>query len=463
MKKKNASIFCGVVSLLTVFVLLNSYGCSAGKVDPKSQGAQDVQYRQISVEDYEDKVAGGWLGQATGVLWGQYTEGKWQGKMVPFDLEDWYRLDPGIPRQVYLSIDTAAAKESGDWSEYTAKLGEIISDKGAWEKYTPEQMSNQDDLYLEFMFLHSIQKYGLDVTGAEIAQDWVNYLDSNMIWCANKGAYQNFVKDIWPPMSGHPDNTIWGNAIDFQIESDLFGLISPGLPRSSNAWGDKVGHIMNYGDGVYAGMAMAAMYGEAFFESDQRKLVDYSLLAIPAESGYAEMVRFVIAAHDKHPDNWEAAWQEIEDKAKASGWDTAVDVRINGAYVYMGLLYGEGDFWKTMNISMRCGRDSDCNPSSAAGILGTAIGMKGTPEKWTILRDLPISNLGRGDAGPTMREIYPDHLNWDDILDATVEIGKQNIVANGGKIEDGMIYIPHLTPTTTALEQVPVPEASQPE
>jgi hypothetical protein len=37
-----------------------------------------------------------------------------------------------------------------------------------------------------------------------------------------------------------------------------------------------------------------------------------------------------------------------------------------------------------------------------------------------------------------------------------VEIGLKNIVANGGKIEDDVIYIPVQTPTVPALEQVPV-------
>ena len=42
--------------------------------------AQEMPYRQLSTKDYEDKVAGGWVGQAIGVLYGQWTEGKWQGK-----------------------------------------------------------------------------------------------------------------------------------------------------------------------------------------------------------------------------------------------------------------------------------------------------------------------------------------------------------------------------------------------
>ena len=112
----------------------------------------------------------------------------------------------------------------------------------------------------------------------------------------------------------------------------------------------------------------------------------------------------------------------------------------------MGLLDGEGDFWKTMNISMRCGRDSDCNPSSSAGILGTVLGMQGIPEKWAILRDLPIENSA-------IKDIYSKLIRWDDILNATVEVGKWNILENGGYLDRGVFYIPYQTPTSPPLEQ----------
>jgi len=123
-----------------------------------------------------------------------------------------------------------------------------------------------------------------------------------------------------------------------------------------------------------------------------------------------------------------------------------LDVRMNGAYVYMGLLYGEGDFLKSMNISMRCGADSDCNPSSVAGILGTVLGMDGIPEEWAVLRDLPIDNM-------SISEIYPSSINWDDILEATVEVGKWNILQHGGYVEDGILFIPNQSPTSPPLEQ----------
>ena len=398
-------------------------------------------YRQISMSDYTDKVEGGWIGQAIAVLWGQWTENKWQGHMVPFDLEDWYRAKTP-PKE--LSDKAAAIENSQKRRDFMLTF---YDDKNNWEKWIPEKMSDQDDLYIEFMFLHSIMKNGLDVTATEMAEDWLKYLAPNRIWGANKASYLNFSKGIWPPASGNPRYSTQGDAIDFQIESDLFGLISPGMPRLSNAWGDKAGHIMNYGDGVYGGMAMAAMYTEAFFEKDTRKLAEYSLKAIPSESGYAKMVRDVLDLHQKYP-NWQDAWKELQPKwgKKDGRLVSNLDVRINGAYVYIGLLYGGGDFWKSMNISMRCGVDSDCNPSSVAGILGTILGMKGIPEKWAILRKLPIDNIA-------IKEIYPSLISWDDIIDKTVELGKWNILQNGGYLDNGVLSIPYQKPSSTPLEQ----------
>ena len=54
----------------------------------------------------------------------------------------------------------------------------------------------------------------------------------------------------------------------------------------------------------------------------------------------------------------------------------------NGAYIAIGLLYGEKDFGRTIDIAMRCGQDSDCNPSNAGGVLGTMLGFSGIPEPW---------------------------------------------------------------------------------
>ena len=193
-KTKMSNTFLRTVLVLGMIIVANTLPIASC-----AQGAESkVQYRQISMEDYKDKVAGGWVGQAIGVLWGQWTEGRWSHSIVPFDLEDWYRLKP-FPKEL---VDKATG---GMWSEERRSYFlPYVNDKNNWEKWTPDKMADLDNLYIEFMFLHSIMNKGLDVTAKEIAEDRVKYLDPARTWGANKRAYRNFKKGIWPPRSGHP-------------------------------------------------------------------------------------------------------------------------------------------------------------------------------------------------------------------------------------------------------------------
>ena len=81
-----------------------------------------------------------------------------------------------------------------------------------------------------------------------------------------------------------------------------------------------------------------------------------------------------------------------------------IDARLNAAYVVLGLLYGNGDMTKTIAIATRAGQDSDCNPSSAAGILGTMLGYAKIPPYWTQglaaieAKPFPFAGLSLNDA-----------------------------------------------------------------
>jgi len=119
-----------------------------------------------------------------------------------------------------------------------------------------------------------------------------------------------------------------------------------------------------------------------------------------------------------------------------------IDAKINAAYVVMGLLYGEGNLDRTLEISTRCGQDSDCNPATAGAILGVMMGYSNIPEKWS--KGLQ----------------YIEDMNFDftDIsLNKAYEISTRHaleiIERNGGRIEGEEVYIPKQIPKTVPLEQ----------
>ena len=103
--------------------------------------------------------------------------------------------------------------------------------------------------------------------------------------------------------------------------------------------------------------------------------------AIPKNTKMRDILDKVINCY-KWGMSFEDCWQEITDEylhqdkcAEFHKFDGNIDAKLNAAYVLIGLLYGNGDFTDSMEIAMRCGQDSDCNPSSAGSVVGKTVGV----------------------------------------------------------------------------------------
>lgn len=295
-------------------------------------------FRSITSEVLKDKIAGGWAGKMVGVTYGAPTEFRAQGK--------------------------------------------IYSGSIKWKPADIRGSMWQDDIYVQLTFLMSMDKYGIDAPAKKYQEMFAKA--GYKLWHANMQARKNYYDSIFAPISGAPEYNIHADDIDFQIEADYIGFMCPGMPQTAAEIADKIGHIMNYGDGVYGGIFVAALYSEAFFETDLSKIIDRALLSIPSESDYYKIIIDVIKLHNHYPSDWQASWKELEDKwgdvdICGAGSTFNIDAKLNGAYIVMGLLYGEGDPMKTLEISTRCGQDSDCNPSNALAVLGVIKGFSGLP------------------------------------------------------------------------------------
>ncbi len=71
------------------------------------------------------------------------------------------------------------------------------------------------------------------------------------------------------------------------------------------------------------------------------------------------------------PNDWKQNWLEVQKKwANDIGCPEGVfvpfniDATVNAAYVVIGLLYGGGDFTKTLEITTRCGAGCGLQSSS---------------------------------------------------------------------------------------------------
>jgi hypothetical protein len=230
---------------------------------------------KISKTELHNKIKGGWAGQVIGCTYGGPTEFKWNGTMigdhVPIPWDDsrmlwYYENAPGL----------------------------------------------YDDVYMDLTFVDVFEKYGLDAPDSLHALAFANA--GYRLWHANQAARYNILNGIMPPASGHWKNNPHADDIDFQIEADFAGLMAPGMVNSATDIGWRIGHIMNYGDGVYGGIYVAAMYSLAFIYDDIEFIVNEALKTIPPESEFYQCIADVIQWHKQYPNDWKKAWFEAQKK-----------------------------------------------------------------------------------------------------------------------------------------------------
>lgn len=364
----------------------------------------------FSKEVLLDKIKGGWAGQTIGCTYGGPTEFKFNGTMI----QDYHPI----------------RWENGN-IKHQLEIGSGL----------------YDDIYMDLTFVEVFDRLGLDAPIDSFAVAFANAGYS--LWHANQAARFNILNGIMPPASGHWLNNPHADDLDFQIEADFTGLMSPGMPNAATEICDKIGHIMNYGDGWYGGVYIGAMYSLAFISDDVEFIVTEALKSIPRESKYYKCMADVIKWYKEYPTDWQRTWLEVqrhyaEDIGCPDGVFKSydIDATINSAYILIGLLYGGKDFFKTIDISTRCGLDSDCNPASAGGILGVILGYNNIPEYW-------MKNLKEGEN----IDFAFTSSSLNDTYKMVFDLAIKMIECNGGTVDQSTVTIKCQEPVAVKLEQ----------
>ena len=354
---------------------------------------------RISRAEYRDKVYASWLGQCIGNLYGLAHEQK-------------YFYEPGP--------DNFPLGYSGRGAQRMRQLNGAFSD---------------DDTDIEYMYLHAMEKYGAEPTYAQLAEFWLRHVRRE-VWLANRAAVGAMQYGYTPPWTGMKSvNPHWFQ-IDPQLVNEIWAVTAPGMVQyaaGKSAWAARV---MSDDWAIQPTVHYGAMYAAAFFESDILKLLEAGKAMLPPGAKFAQTVDDMIALHRKYPGDWKAARKESLQKLyfqEPEATRTATNANLNGAFGILALLYGGGDFQRTLDIACALGFDADNQAATMAGLLGIVHGTKGLPP--SLLR--PFPELGW--SAPlndkyfnVTREGLPD-ASLTDIAERIAAQGEKVILGHGGQ------------------------------
>lgn len=324
-------------------------------------------YQMNNTIKLNDKITGAWMGRICGCMLGKTVEGIRTNELIPFLKE----TDNYPMHRYILSTDIT------DETKFRYKFGfnnNCFAD-------TSDGMPVDDDTNYTVLYQEIIEKYGLNFSSEDIADSWIGYQSRNAYFTAERVAYCNFINGFRPPLSAMYKNP-YREYIGAQIRGDYFGYINPGNPEraAEMAWRDaRISHTKN---GIYGEMFVSAMIAVAAETNFINDIIVGGLSQIPYTSRLYSEIMSVLRDFENGVSQ-EQCFNNIHskyDEHTGYGWCHTIP---NAMIVVSSLLYGNGDFGRSICMAVETGFDTDCNAATVGSVLGMAFGINNIPEKWT--------------------------------------------------------------------------------
>jgi ADP-ribosylglycohydrolase len=239
----------------------------------------------------------------------------------------------------------------------------------------PESSVANDDLDLQLVWLEHVKEFGLTVDSQILGQAWLDHIDAHpdeygiAIW--------NLKRGIKPPLSGMHNNW-FTSGMGAAIRSEIWASLFPGQPEVAGWYAFEDAQVDHAGDGIYAEIFLATMQSDLYVSGDLSRSIDKALTFLPDQIKLKQAILYVIDLYENDV-TYEAARDQIKEKW---GHHNFTDCVMNLCWMMLGLLYGEGDFDKSLLLAVNCGQDTDCTGATVGATLGILLGVHGIDARW---------------------------------------------------------------------------------
>ncbi|MGL5318511.1 MAG: ADP-ribosylglycohydrolase family protein [Bacteroidales bacterium] len=370
--------------------------------------------QSITKTELKDKIAGAWIGQMIGNIYG-----------LPYEFK---------------FIDTPADEKDFPLGYNLDKLRKF---DGAF---------SDDDTDIEYLYLLMMSKYGVEPSYEQIAQGWKHHIRDG-VWLANRGSLTSMHHGFTPPFTGMKNHNPHWFQIDPQLINEIWGYTAPGMPlyaAQKSAWAARV---TSDDWAITPTMLYGALYANAFFEKDVRKLLEVTLKQFPKEDLFIQNVKQIINLYDTYPADWAKARSILTQRyyyEEPEQTRTIFNANLNGLCGILAMLYGKGEFQRTLDLCCGMGFDCDNQAATIMGILGVMHGASALPKALTRPIDTWNAPFNNRYINVTRYDL-PD-AKIDDIIETTYEKTLEIVRLKGGKVYDNRISINRKATFTPPLE-----------
>jgi ADP-ribosylglycohydrolase len=230
-----------------------------------------------------------------------------------------------------------------------------------------------DDLELQLVWVVALEKYGLDLNLDHLAKYWLDDIKYGVDEYSM--AIRNIKRGIMPPASGWEDN-FFADGMGGAIRSEIWAAVFPGRPDIAGYFAANDAMVDHWGDGVWSEVFLAKAESYLFNDSDMVKALKFSLAELPQSSRLAKAMSRVFEIYEQGIDAADAKILITREFFHHNFTDCVMNL----TFMLYALLWGDGDFIKTILLAINCGRDTDCTAATCGSFLGICYGSKVMPD-----------------------------------------------------------------------------------
>ena len=247
-----------------------------------------------------------------------------------------------------------------------------------------------DDTDIEYVYLHLLTEgRTLHLWPAHIRTGWREHVN-DFIWVSNRRARDLMDRGFLPPDTSNPARNPDSLQIDAQLTTEIFGALAPGTPELALRIADLPIRTTARGHAAHAAQFHVLLFSLAATVDSNKprreeivRIVREARRHLPDHSKATDVIDFVLSAYLEADDtnDWEKVRDAIahryQEEASRYGFRYRgfTESAINLAAGLLALLFGEGNFARTVQIGTLSGWDSDNGTATMGALVALLAGL----------------------------------------------------------------------------------------